>query len=219
MLLEHDRTRPIGKMVSHNVTANGIDFNPLTRIDCVVQYRGTDIFTGILRLSAVIENPNYTDYEVYIMGNVGDFASEIRNLTLQDLNWTDLQHELTYTAITQSWECKNNDTDGLFGGKVLYPMINYGLPYNGTTLVEQTLTFTIKGLDAQTTRQMKLLAWGRPHVIIKTNANNFFLAGLNHGMDVTTGTIANGTAMGDLNGYTLTLVGSGWPNLATINNS
>ena len=79
---------------------------------------------------------------------------------------------------------------------------------NGTTFVEQTLTFTIKGLDATTTKQMKLLAWGRPHVVIKTNANNFFLAGLNHGMDVTTGLIANGTAMGDLNGYTMTLVGT-----------
>ena len=78
---------------------------------------------------------------------------------------------------------------------------------NGTTFVEQTLTFTIKGLDATTTKQMKLLAWGRPHVIIKTNANNFLLAGLNNGMDVTTGLIANGTAMGDLNGYTMTLVG------------
>jgi hypothetical protein len=78
---------------------------------------------------------------------------------------------------------------------------------NGTTFVEQTLTFTIKGLDATTTKQMKLLAWGRPHVIIKTNANNFILAGLNNGMDVTTGLIANGTAMGDLNGYTMTLVG------------
>jgi hypothetical protein len=78
---------------------------------------------------------------------------------------------------------------------------------NGTTFVEQTLTFTIKGLDATTTRQMKLLAWGRPHVVIKTNANNFFLAGLNHGMDVTTGLISNGTAMGDLNGFTITLVG------------
>jgi len=79
---------------------------------------------------------------------------------------------------------------------------------NGTTFAEQTLTFTIKGLDATTTKQMKLLAWGRPHVVIKTNANNFFLAGLEHGMDVTTGLIANGTAMGDLNGYTLTLVGT-----------
>ena len=78
---------------------------------------------------------------------------------------------------------------------------------NGTTFVEQTLTFTIKGLDATTTKQMKLLAWGRPHVVIKTNANNFFLAGLEHGMDVTTVLIANCTAMDDLNGYTLTLVG------------
>jgi hypothetical protein len=78
---------------------------------------------------------------------------------------------------------------------------------NGTTFVEQTLTFTIKGLDATTTKQMKLLAWGRPSVIIQTNANNFFLAGFENGMDVTTGLIANGTAMGDLNGYTLTLVG------------
>jgi hypothetical protein len=78
---------------------------------------------------------------------------------------------------------------------------------NGTTFVEQTLTFTIKGLDATTTKQIKLLAWGRPHVVIKTNANNFFLAGLEHGLDVTTGTISNGTAMGDLNGYTITLVG------------
>ena len=78
---------------------------------------------------------------------------------------------------------------------------------NGTTFVEQTLTFTIKGLDATTTKQMKLLAWGRPHVVIRTNAGNFFLAGLEHGMDVTTGLISNGTAMGDLNGYTITLVG------------
>ena len=79
---------------------------------------------------------------------------------------------------------------------------------NGTTFVEQTLTFTIKGLDAVTTKQMKLLAWGRPQVVIRTNANNFFIAGLFNGMDVTTGTISNGTAMGDLNGYTMTLVGN-----------
>jgi len=47
------------KIFEQYYEVNGIDFNPLTRIDCVVQYRGTDIFTGILRLSAVIENPNY----------------------------------------------------------------------------------------------------------------------------------------------------------------
>ena len=160
------------KIFEQYYEVNGIDFNPLTRIDCVVQYRGTDIFTGILRLSAVIENPNYTDYEVYIMGNVGDFASEIRNLTLQDLNWTDLQHELTYTAITQSWECKNNDTDGLFGGKVLYPMINYGLPYNGTTPVF-TYTFGEANSFDQSNKPVPESIW-KPAIRVKEVVDRIF---------------------------------------------
>ena len=78
---------------------------------------------------------------------------------------------------------------------------------NGTTFVEQTLTFTTKGLSALQTKQMKLLAWGRPTVIVQTNSNKFLLAGLEYGMDVTTGVISNGSAMGDLVGYTMTLVG------------
>jgi len=78
---------------------------------------------------------------------------------------------------------------------------------NGTTFVEQTLVFTLKSLDHVTTKQMKLLAWGRPQVVVQTNANKFFLAGLENGLDVTTGVIANGSAFGDFNGYTMTLVG------------
>lgn len=129
-------------LFEHYFEVNGTQFNPLTKIPCVVQYRGVDLFTGIFRLSAVINNPNYTDYEVYIIGEVGDFGSEIRNLTLQDLNWTDLQHELTYTAITKSWEATSGDTAGLFGGKILYPMINYGLPYISGATSGGTPVFT-----------------------------------------------------------------------------
>lgn len=116
----------------HYFEVNGIDFNPLTKIDSIVQFRGTDIFSGILRLQAVINNPSHTDFEVYIMGEVGDFGSELQNLTLQDLDYTDLLHENSYSAVTLSWEAKDNDTDGLFGGKILYPMINYGLYYQDT---------------------------------------------------------------------------------------
>jgi hypothetical protein len=54
---------------------------------------------------------------------------------------------------------------------------------------------------------MKLLAFGRPNIIVQTNSNKFFLAGLANGMDVTTGVLTNGTAFGDFNGYTMTLVG------------
>jgi len=125
----------------HYFEVNGIDFNPLTKIECVVQYRGVDIFVGFLRLQAVIENPNYTDYELYIMGSVGDFASEIRDLTLQDLRWDDLQHELSYSAITQSWYADSTEVNGLFGGKIIYPLINYGLPYQSNGDPVFTYTF------------------------------------------------------------------------------
>ena len=78
---------------------------------------------------------------------------------------------------------------------------------NGTTFVEQTLSIQLKKQDAATTKNVKLLAYGRPNIVVKDNNGNFFLAGLERGMDVTTGTISNGTALGDFNGYSLTFVG------------
>ena len=78
---------------------------------------------------------------------------------------------------------------------------------NGTTFVEQTLTFTTKGLSASQTKQMKLLAWGRPTIMVQTFSNKFLLAGLENGMDVETTLISNGTQMSDLVGYTITMKG------------
>lgn len=79
---------------------------------------------------------------------------------------------------------------------------------NGTSFVEQTLTVTLKKQDAATHKNVKLLSYGRPNIVIKNRNNQFFLAGLEHGMELTTANVSNGTAMGDLNGYTLTFVGT-----------
>jgi hypothetical protein len=79
---------------------------------------------------------------------------------------------------------------------------------NGTSFVEQTLSVVLKKQDAATHKTVKLLSYGRPNVIIKTRNNQFFLAGLEHGMELTTANVSNGTAMGDLVGYTLTFVGT-----------
>ena len=78
---------------------------------------------------------------------------------------------------------------------------------NGTTFFEQTLNLTLKKLSVTDNKQLKLLCYGRPQVIIEDNNDNLFLAGLEHGMDVSGGTIVTGAAMGDLSGYTLTLSG------------
>lgn len=112
---------------------NGIDFNPLSKLQCVVQYRGTDIFSGVLRLNSVTETRVGRNWEIYILGEVSDFTSEIRNYTLQQLNWTDLQHEQNYDNVLLSWEAKSDTTDGLLDGDVIYPLINYGLVYQGSS--------------------------------------------------------------------------------------
>ena len=78
---------------------------------------------------------------------------------------------------------------------------------NGTTFFQQELALTLKKLSIVDHKQIKLLSYGRPQVIVEDNNSNFFFCGLEHGMDVTGGTIVTGAAMGDLSGYTLTLTG------------
>jgi len=76
---------------------------------------------------------------------------------------------------------------------------------NGTTFFEQTLNLTLKKLSKEDNKELKLLAYGRPHVAVEDYNGNVFVMGLEHGAEVTGGTISTGAAMGDLSGYTLTL--------------
>ena len=78
---------------------------------------------------------------------------------------------------------------------------------NGTLAFEQVLELQLKKLTKQSHKELKALSFGRPHVIIEDYNGNLFLAGREHGMEVTGGTIVTGTAMSDMSGYTLTLTG------------
>ena len=75
---------------------------------------------------------------------------------------------------------------------------------NGTTFYTQTLNLTLTYLDKSTQEEIKLLAAARPHIAIEDYNGNFFLVGLEHGAEVTGGTIVSGAAMADLSGFTLT---------------
>ena len=78
---------------------------------------------------------------------------------------------------------------------------------NGTTFFTQTLNLTLTKLTKEDNKELKLLAYGRPHVIVQDYNGNAFLMGMNNGAEVTGGTIVTGAAMGDLSGYTLTMEG------------
>lgn len=78
---------------------------------------------------------------------------------------------------------------------------------NGTTAFEQVLEVTLPKLTKEDHKELKLISFGHPHVIVEDQNGSFFVSGLLNGMAVTGGTIVTGLNMGDLSGYTLTLTG------------
>ena len=77
----------------------------------------------------------------------------------------------------------------------------------GTTFFSQALNLTFKKIDAETNNEIKLLAWGRPQIVVADKNGNARMVGTEQGAEVTGGTIVTGTAMGDLYGYTLNFTG------------
>jgi hypothetical protein len=72
---------------------------------------------------------------------------------------------------------------------------------NGTTFFEQTLVMNLKRQDAATTKNVKLLAYGRPRIVVRTMTDQYFLVGLDQGADMNSGTIASGSSLDSFNGY------------------
>lgn len=127
----------------HFYEVNGVGFDPLTRKPTVVQYRGTEIFKGYLRLNAIIQLEEKIEYEVYILSEVTDFNSIVGDTTLRELNWIEYNHIQNYDTVTLSWAATSGDTAGLFGGKIIYPMIHYGLDYQSSTATTAAFEFAI----------------------------------------------------------------------------
>jgi hypothetical protein len=78
---------------------------------------------------------------------------------------------------------------------------------NGTTFYEQTLTLVLTKLDSDTQVELQNVIGGRPHAFVLDNNGNYLALGLTRGCDVTGGSISTGAGLGDMSGYSLTLVG------------
>ena len=78
---------------------------------------------------------------------------------------------------------------------------------NGTSFWTQTGTIVLKKQDLATRKEMKLLSYGRPQIIVQDYNGNYYLAGIENGCEVAANT-ATGATMGDLNGYNITFTGT-----------
>ena len=152
----------------------GIDFDPLTKVECVVENGGAIIFEGFLRLNAVILQGDYIEYEVYILTSISDFSSEIQGLSLKDLDYQDLDHDNNYDNITQSWQYTGG-TSGLFDGQILYPFYNYGLIYDEND--NPSFTFGLSGDSAFTgTTNSVPEEYFKPAIQLKSVVDRIFSA-------------------------------------------
>lgn len=79
---------------------------------------------------------------------------------------------------------------------------------NGTTSFTQEAVLNLKKLTNAMTKELKVLAAGRPRVIVHTNAGDALLVGRRFGADLTAGSISTGANLQDLYGYSLTLQGN-----------
>lgn len=120
-----------------------------------------------------------------------DFG-DLGTVTLTDDEVTDLSGTFTY----HTYDVKGNTS--------LETNINTSME-NGTTFFEQVVNVTLHKLTKEDNKELKLLSYGRPHVFVETFDGSLLLVGREHGAEVTGGTMVTGTAMGDLQGYTLTL--------------
>jgi len=75
---------------------------------------------------------------------------------------------------------------------------------NGTYFVEQVIEMTLHKLRADERAEIKLLAAGRPQIIVEDNNGNLLLLGYEKGCNMSAGSAQSGTAAGDLSGYQLT---------------
>jgi hypothetical protein len=76
---------------------------------------------------------------------------------------------------------------------------------NGTTFNQSDVVFKLRRLSTTKRNEMKLLAQGRCYAIVKNNNDEYWLVGNDYGCDVTAMVANTGTAMGDSNGYEVTL--------------
>lgn len=73
----------------------------------------------------------------------------------------------------------------------------------GTKVNTQTLTVTLKNMDAATSAEFNLLAAGYPQAVVVDRNGNHHAIGLDDGIDFTV-LASTGGAKTDMNGYTLT---------------
>jgi hypothetical protein len=114
---------------------NTVTFDATKKIESYIQDSNVTISVGSIRLTNIITNnkDKNVEYEVTFFGEVSALASKIGGGFLNSLELSFYNHEKTYINVVNSWNLN------LFGGDVIYPLIEWGYDYLNGVPVQNTL--------------------------------------------------------------------------------
>ena len=87
---------------------------------CRIEVNGLQIVKGIFRLTKILYIGNTVEYECAVFGELGGFISALGNKRLEDLDFSQYNHNYSITNITTSWNFAQA------GSGYVYPHIDYG---------------------------------------------------------------------------------------------
>jgi hypothetical protein len=90
----------------------------------ILEWDTVPVFTGFLRLvSVVMQKGQYSEFEVSLFGEVPTLAKDLGDDSLKDIDFSALDHSLTFNNVVASW------SDSLLSGKVVYGFADYGVRF------------------------------------------------------------------------------------------
>lgn len=111
--------------------AGVIDFDVTKKISAEIHVNGLFYKAGQLRMESVYENKQtgQLDFEIIFLGETKDFATQVGEGFLIDLDLADIAHELDTYAITDGWR-DFGDPDLFLNGAVRYIVAQRGNTWN-----------------------------------------------------------------------------------------
>jgi hypothetical protein len=110
----------VGELGSNNLYSPGAanvfsNFNPAQTTKAELRANGLLLLKGVFRLTGVMQDKGHIEYEGNLFGELGGFISAIGDGKLQDLNFSEYNHQYTVDAITKSWDARvKKDVSGAF---------------------------------------------------------------------------------------------------------
>ena len=99
-----------------NINAN---FNPAQTTKAELRANGLLLLKGVFRLTGIVKNRDIIEYEGNLFGELGGFIAEIGKGKLEELEFSEYNHNYTYNNIVNSWNTIN-------GSGYYYPLIDHG---------------------------------------------------------------------------------------------